>query len=175
MNYIVTNTSINDLQEIYILFEQAIQFQKKNHYIGWNSYDKEFIKSDVQNNLLYKIIKDDKIACIFSICLNDDLIWRERENGDAVYLHRIILNQDFKGEKIFKKVLEWTINFTAERKLKHIRMDTWAENEKIISYYKSYGFSFIENYTTPGTDNLPEQHRNLNVALLQLTLQTLKN
>jgi|GEM_PF-559682 len=172
MNYIITIATEDELQQIFLLFEEAIEFQKKNNYIGWKSYDKEFVKSDIQNQLLYKIIKDDKIACIFSICFKDDLIWREKEHGDAVYLHRIILNQNFKGEKLFKKVLEWAKVFAAERKLNYIRMDTWAENEKIISYYKSYGFSFIENYTTPGTDNLPEQHRNLNVALLELNLQT---
>lgn len=172
MKYFITNASVNDLVGIYDLFEAAIAFQKMNQYIGWNSYDKEYIKADIRNNLLYKIIKDDKIACIFSVCFNDDLIWRHREKGDAVYLHRIVLNQEFKGEKLFKTVLEWTKNLAASRNLKFIRMDTWAGNEKIISYYKSYGFSFIENYTTPGTDNLPEQHRNLKVALLELGIMT---
>jgi mannose-6-phosphate isomerase-like protein (cupin superfamily) len=170
MSYTITNASESDLQEIYRLFEQAITFQKKNNYIGWASYDKAFVQSDIQHQLLYKIIKDDTIACIFSICFTDALIWREKENHDAVYLHRIILNQAFKGEKIFQKVLDWAIHFANGRKLKYIRMDTWAENEKIISYYKSYGFSFIENYTTPGTDDLPIQHRNLNVALLEFDL-----
>lgn len=46
-------------------------------------------------------------------------------------------------------------------------MDTWAENEKIIAYYKSYGFTFIENYRTAETEDLPIQHRNLHVALLE--------
>ena len=49
-------------------------------------------------------------------------------------------------------------------------MDTWAGNEKLINYYKSYGFRFIENYTTANTEDLPEQHRNLKVALLELTI-----
>lgn len=171
MNYVIENAIIDDLQEIYNLFEQAIAFQKNHNYIGWSSYDKEFIKSDIQKKLLYKIVKDDQVACIFSVCFNDDLIWREREKGDAFYLHRIVLNQKFKGEKLFKVVLDWAIDFAADRNLAYIRMDTWAENEKIIFYYKSYGFSFIENYTTPATDNLPQQHRNLNVALLELKLK----
>jgi hypothetical protein len=49
-------------------------------------------------------------------------------------------------------------------------MDTWAENEKIIGYYRSYGFLFVESYTTPDTQDLPLQHRNLHVALLELAL-----
>lgn len=172
MKYFITNASANDLEEIYQLFEQAIAFQKANQYIGWNSYDKEFVRSDIDQQLLYKIVAGDQIACIFSTCFTDPLIWRDRERGDAIYLHRIILNQQFKGEKLFKKVLEWAVHFATGSNLQFIRMDTWAANEKIISYYQSYGFSFIENYTTPGTDDLPVQHRNLRVALLELSLET---
>ncbi|ULQ51984.1 GNAT family N-acetyltransferase [Flavihumibacter fluvii] len=173
MNYTITNAAVNDLPVVYQLFEEAILFQERNNYIGWKSYDKEFIQSDIQNGLLFKIINaEDVIACIFSICYSDSLIWRDKEKGDAVYLHRIVLNRQFAGERIFKKVLEWARGFAAAKKLKYIRMDTWAENEKLIGYYKSHGFSFIENYTTADTVELPVQHRNLNVALLELPVQT---
>lgn len=164
------NASIDDLPVIYEMFEQAIAFQKRNNYIGWQDYDKAFIRSDVENKLLFKITKGDNIICIFCICFDDFLIWRHREKGDAIYLHRIVLNQSFKGEKVFRNVLDWAISFAKEKGLKYIRMDTWAANAKIIAYYESYGFKFIENYTTPGTDELPIQHRNLNVALLELEL-----
>jgi len=167
MNHVITHASITDLPAIYHLFEEAIQFQKRNHYVGWNSYDKEFIQSDIQKGLLYKIIRGEDLICLFSICFSDELIWREMEKGDALYLHRLVLNQTFKGEKAFQKVFDWAIEFTKEWDLKYIRMDTWADNEKIVAYYKSYGFSIIENYTTPDTKNLPEQHRNLKVTLLE--------
>lgn len=167
MSYIITNATTEDLPIIYHLFEEAIHFQKINNYIGWNNYDKEFIQADVQNNLLCKIVAKDEIACIFSICFTDKLIWREKESGDAIYLHRIVLNRKFKGEKLFAKVLDWTLQFALSKNLSYIRMDTWAENEKIITYYKGYGFSFIENYRTPDTDDLPIQYRNLHIALLE--------
>ncbi|MCK6616815.1 MAG: cupin domain-containing protein [Cyclobacteriaceae bacterium] len=170
MNTSIINATTDDLPLIYQLFEEAIHFQKQNGYIGWNSYDKDFVKSDIQNALLFKIVRDQNVLGIFSICYNDELIWREKEQGNAVYLHRIVLNQKFKGEKLFRLVLDWAIRFAVEIKRSYIRMDTWADNDKIISYYKSYGFEFIENYTTPGTGELPIQHRNLNVALLELNV-----
>lgn len=168
MSYTITNATTNDLVAIYQLFEEAIQFQKKHNYIGWNNYDKEFIKNDIQNGFLFKLLNEGEIICIFSICYKDELIWREKEKGDALYLHRVVVNQQFKGERTFQQVLDWAIQFAQEKKLQYIRIDTWAKNEKIIAYYKTYGFAFVENYTTPGTDALPLQHRNLTVALLTL-------
>jgi GNAT superfamily N-acetyltransferase len=157
-----------DLPEIYRLFEQAIQFQKERNYIGWNNYDKAFIQEDIRNKQLYKILNGELTLGIFSVCYSDPLIWREMENGDAIYLHRIVLNREIRGIKLFSLLLDWALKHARQKHLKKLRMDTWAENEKLINYYKSYGFRFVENYTTANTAALPVQHRNLNVALLEL-------
>ncbi len=170
MSYNIENTTVEDLNVMYKLFEEAIGYLKAHGYIGWTSYDKAFIKADVERGLSYKISRDNAIACIFSICYADPLIWREMERGDALYLHRIVLNRGFSGEKLFTKVLEWALEHAGNWGIKYVRMDTWAANDKIIDYYKSYGFRFVENYTTADTTDLPAQHRNLNVALLELSL-----
>jgi GNAT superfamily N-acetyltransferase len=170
MKKVVLATS-TDLPLIYNLFELAIQYQKSNQYIGWNNYDKEFIKSEIREGLLYKIVDGDSVLGIFSVCYVDKLIWRERDKGDAIYLHRVVLNRSFQGVKIFSQVLDWAIQQAHRGNLKFIRIDTWAGNAKLIEYYKGYGFKFIENYTTEDTINLPLQHRNLNVALLELEIK----
>lgn len=168
--YKVDNATPDDLPFICELFEQAIAFQKSHNYIGWNNYDINYIRKDIDQKLLFKIIEEENMVCVFSICFNDHLIWRNMEKGDAVYLHRIILNREFTGSKAFEKVFSWAVRFAKENGLRYIRMDTWADNSKIIDYYKSYGFRFIENYKTSDTKDLPEQHRNLNVALLEYSL-----
>jgi hypothetical protein len=168
--YKIENTSTEDLNFIYGLFEEAINYIKKNNYVGWTTYDKNFIKQDINKKLQFKITNGNDILCLFSICFSDVLIWREMENGDAIYLHRIVVNPAFKGQKQLKKILNWIIEFANEKGLKYIRMDTWADNTNIIEYYKSYGFQFLENYKTPNTLELPDQHRNLKVALLEMKL-----
>lgn len=169
--HVVEHATQGDLPFICELFEEAIAFQKKNNYIGWKNYDINFIQLDIDNKLLFKIVEQQETICVFSICFNDPLIWREKEKGDAIYLHRIILNRKFSGTKAFQKVFDWAVHFANKRGLKFIRMDTWAENEKIISYYKSYGFKFVENYKTADSKELPVQHRNLNVTLLEYSLE----
>jgi len=79
-------------------------------------------------------------------------------------------NPEFKGQRQVEKILNWIIDLAKEKGLKYVRMDTWADNPNIIAYYKSYGFYFIENYTTANTPELPGQHRNLKVALLEFEL-----
>lgn len=171
MNLSILPATTDDLPMIINLFDRAIQYQKKNNYIGWQSMDKQFIENDVHQGLLYKICSGEKLVGIFCICFMDKLIWREKERGDAIYLHRIVLNREYQGLKMFKTVLHWAVEQARKKSLMYIRMDTWAANSKLIDYYKGYGFRFIENYTTLDTVDLPAQHRNLNVALLEFEIR----
>src|SRR5690349_3253365 len=148
-----------------------MKLQGQNNYKVWDSIDIEGLKTDILNNLQYKIVQHNTIICLFSVQFNDPYIWRERDRNDAIYLHRIVVNPLFKGQNQFLKVLTWARNFARSRNLDFIRMDTWADNQKIINYYRSFGFQFIESYKTPNAPELPIQNRNLNVALLEINVQ----
>ena len=124
-------------------------------------------KKDIENKLQYKIVIDNNIACIFSICYSDKIIWREREKGDSLYLHRIAVNPVHKGQKQFGKILNWCVDYAIKRELQHIRMDTWADNPNLVKYYKSFGFRIVGNLTTPNSEELPIQQRNNKVVLLE--------
>jgi len=169
-NFKIINTTKEDIDKISWLFEQAMVLQGKNGYKVWTGIDKIALAKDIENGLQYKIVKDKDILCIFSIQLNDPFIWRDKDQNDAIYLHRIVVHPNFKGQRQFEKVLNWAKQFARQKNLKFVRMDTWADNEKIIDYYKSFGFEFIEYSKTTDASELPIQNRNLNVALLEMEL-----
>ncbi|MES2373568.1 MAG: GNAT family N-acetyltransferase [Bacteroidota bacterium] len=168
--FTIINTTKEDLDKILLLFEQAMDLQGKNGYKVWNHIDKIALEKDIENKLQFKIISGNDIICIFSIQHNDPFIWREKDKNDAIYLHRIVVNSNFKGQKQFEKVLNWAKDFARQNNLRFVRMDTWADNDKIIDYYKSFGFVFIEYYKTTNAPELPIQNRNLNVALLEMII-----
>ncbi|MGM5629847.1 hypothetical protein O2K51_03010 [Apibacter raozihei] len=60
--------------------------------------------------------------------------------------------------------------YAKNNKIDNIRMDTWADNQRLIEYYKSYGFQFVENHKTPNEPELPIQNRNLEIILLEIDL-----
>lgn len=172
IKYTVQNTNIEDLPEVMELFEQTINFQGKNGYKVWDEIDKLALIKDIESGHQYKIVLDTNILSIFSIQFSDLFIWRERDQNDAIYLHRIVVNPKFKGQKLFEKVLECAKLKAKQLNLSYVRMDTWADNEQLINYYKSFGFQFIENYSTGDAIELPIQNRNLKVALLELSIST---
>ena len=163
----ILNTNPNDLPQIFNLFDRSIEYQEKNGFPTWKNYDRSVIAQDVQDKNHFKVVTDSKIAMAFSIRYTDALIWRTKEKGDAIYLHRIVVNPEFKGQKLFGFIFQWAIDQAKNKRLQFVRMDTWANNANIIAYYKSFGFVFVENYTTPNTESLPVHNRNLTLALLE--------
>jgi ribosomal protein S18 acetylase RimI-like enzyme len=147
-----------------------MELQGQMGYKVWDNIDTTALEKDIENKLQFKIVRDNNILCIFSIQYSDPFIWRDRDQNNAIYLHRIVVNPAFKGHKQFQKVLDWARQTAHARHLQFVRMDTWADNQKIIDYYKTFGFEFIENYKTPDAPELPTQNRNLDVALLEMKL-----
>lgn len=166
----ISNTTLDDWTKVMELFEKAKSFQKNNQVNVWGQMDEIRLKKDIENRLQYKIIQNFEILCIFTVQFTDSLIWRNRNDIPAIYLHRIVIDQKFKGQKLFEKVLNWAKRYALENNLKYIRMDTWADNSKLIGYYKSFGFEFLGNYKTGNDVNLPTQHRNQDVALMEMAV-----
>ncbi len=86
----IVNTTPQDLEQIHTFFEESIRYQLEHALPDWKNYDRNAIVNDIRNNLQYKIISNDQMAIVFSVCYADKIIWREHERGDALYLHRIV-------------------------------------------------------------------------------------
>lgn len=169
-SFTIENTSLSDLPVIYQLFEDAITWQKQNHHIAWNGYDKEALSEEIKQQRQFKMVSKNTIMVVFSICYSDPIIWRHMDNNNAIYLHRIVVNQNFKGQRLFERILLWAKGNAAARNLSFVRMDTWGNNNAIIDYYKHYDFRLVEYYTTPDTPELSKPYRDLYLALLESSI-----
>lgn len=166
----VRHTQLSDLPKIIELFEASIRYQELKGYPVWKNYDKKAIERDISEKNQYAIVVESVIAMVFSVCYRDTIIWRSLDQGKSLYLHRIVVNPEFKGKKLFAEILGWSVSHAKQRGLTSVRMDTWAANPTIIDYYRTFGFQVVENFTTPNTPELPEHNRKLALTLLEYTL-----
>lgn len=110
---------------------------------------------------------DDIVAGYFSIALSDELIWGEKERGDAIYIHRICVNPDRKGNNLTMHILSWAYGYAMAAGRKFIRMDTWGDNQRLVSYYVTCGFQHVGNKRLGLVPDLPPHYRNANLALFE--------
>lgn len=158
----------SDYDVIAKMYDDAISYQIRNNYPVWKGHKKENILKDVEGKNLYKLMSDGKIACAFTLHFSDNLIWGDRDQGDSVFLSRVIINPIFKGQRLFGRVLDWIKrNAVKENKL-FIRMDTWANNPDIISYFESFGFKQVGKFRTPQSDKISAAYWDVEVVLLEI-------
>lgn len=166
----IVHTCLKDIDFIFEMLEAAIKYQRQNGYPVWPLFERSALENTINQGQHYKLLIDRQIACVFKVLLEDKVVWRDLDQANAIYLHGVIVNPAFKGQRLFGSILEWSRAFAKERELEYVRLDTWGDNTNIISYYKSFGFEFVEYFTTPDTLDLPLQQRGNKVILLELPL-----
>lgn len=162
------NSNFDDFNEIFRLYDFAIEFQKTKFDKSWLPFDKKLLQKEIEENRHWKIVIDDKIACIFSITFDDPLIWKEKNVEPSIYIHRIVTNPDFRGNKFVPKIVEWARAYTKSIGKKFIRMDTWGDNQKLIGYYVECGFNFLGLVTPTKTADLPRHYEGISLSLFEI-------
>ena len=66
----ITHTTIEDLDILEDLFGLAIQYQQSKSSNSWHGMNRMLIENEIRENLHWKIVEEDQIACFFSIAFN---------------------------------------------------------------------------------------------------------
>ena len=164
------NSTNEDLKEIFRLYDLAIEFQKTKFDKSWLPFERQFIEREIAEKRHWKITIDDEIACIFSTAFEDPLIWEEKNADAAIYIHRIVTNPDFRGQKFVPKITEWAKIYAKEIGKRFVRMDTWGDNQKLIDYYTDCGFEFLGVTTPAEIEKLPKHYTGITLSLFEIKL-----
>jgi ribosomal protein S18 acetylase RimI-like enzyme len=168
---VITNSNLNDISEIFRLYDLATNFQKikfpKNQ---WPLFNQNNIAIEIIQNRQFKLIIDGKIACIWGITYSDPQIWEEKENALSIYIHRIATNPEYRGNNFVKTIVNWAKDHALQHHKQFIRMDTCGRNERLISYYKGCGFNFLGINKLQNTTQLPSHYHNAEVCFFEIKL-----
>lgn len=169
---IILNSNLDDIPEIFGLYEMARDFQKIK-FPGnlWPEFDEDFIASEVIENRQFKIVIDNKIACIWAITYNDVQIWEEKENNDAIYIHRIATNPELRGNNFVQMIADWSKDFAGKQNKKFVRMDTCGQNDRLINHYKNCGFEFLGMKKLKDSSDLQSHYHNADVCFFEIELK----
>ena len=164
------NAEVSDIDDIFRLYDQAIEFQKKVFDKNWLGFDRILVETEIAEKRLWKLVDEERTACIFSIAYSDPIIWGERSHESAMYIHRIVTNPEFRGRAYVKSITAWAINHANELGLRFVRMDTWGDNQKLINYYQDCGFNFTGLMTPEESETLPRHYSGINLSLFEIDL-----
>ena len=168
---IITNSTEEDIPEIFRLYKLATDFQKvKFPGNQWPVFDKELIITEVVENRQFKLLIENEVACVWAITYSDPVLWENDDAISSIYIHRIATNPNFRGNNFVKIIVEWATKFAKDKEKKYIRMDTCGRNEKLISHYEKCGFQFLGIKKLQNATGLPLHYHNADVCYFEIGL-----
>ncbi|MFC3364138.1 GNAT family N-acetyltransferase [Pedobacter fastidiosus] len=165
----VLNSQSNDIDTIFEFYDFAVAHQKKVFNKHWQGFSLELVSQEVSENRQYKILVDGIVACVFAVTFDDKLIWGDRDQ-DSIYIHRIVTHPNFRGYSFVKEIIKWAKKYASENSIKYIRMDTWADNEKLLEYYTACGFDYVGVVTMNETEGLPKHYEGISLSLFEIVV-----
>ena len=167
----IINSSIDDIDTIFTLYDAAVAFQKTKFDKHWLSFDREMVEKEIAENRQWKIMEGNEVACIFAIAYQDPFIWKEKDSDPSIYIHRIVTHPDYHGRQYIKTIIEWARKHAKETRKEYIRMDTWGDNEALIKYYVACGFNFLGTIVPTASDDLPKHYSTIFLSLFEIKLE----
>ena len=167
----IINSSIDDINTIFTLYDAAVAFQKTRFDKHWQAFDREMVEKEIAENRQWKIMEGDKVACIFAIAYRDPFIWKEKDIDPSIYIHRIVTNPAYHGRQYVKAIIEWAREHAKETGKQYIRMDTWGDNEALIKYYVACGFNFLGIIVPTPSDDLPKHYSAISLSLFEIKVE----
>ena len=163
----VENSTADDISEIFRLYSIATEYQKaKKTVVVWPEFDRQLVETEIEEQRQWKLIIDNKIACVWAVTFSDEQIWGERNKDAAIYIHRIATNPDFRGRNFVANIVNWAKSYAKKINKDFVRLDTLGNNTKLIEHYKNAGFDFLGLFNLANTEGLPGHYQNNDPACL---------
>jgi ribosomal protein S18 acetylase RimI-like enzyme len=169
----IKNVAPLDIDKIFTLYKIASNYQKeKKTVIVWPDFNRAMVEVEIAENRQFKLLINDEVACVWAVTFSDEQIWENSKKDSAVYIHRIAVHPNFRGNSYIDKIVTWAKEFGLEKDLQFIRLDTLGENLGLIKHYKNAGFDFLGLFNLKNTSNLPEHYKLAPVCLFEINLHS---
>ena len=167
----IKNVTASDIEKIFALYKIASNYQReKKTVIVWPDFDREMVVNEIAENRQFKLIVNNEVVCIWAITFSDKQIWEGSNTDSAIYIHRIAVNPNFRGNNYIATIINWAKEYALKKEIQFIRLDTLGDNKNLITHYKNAGFHFLGLFNLKNTSNLPDHYKLAPVCLFEMDL-----
>ena len=167
----IKNVTASDIEKIFALYKIASNYQReKKTVIVWPDFDREMVLNEIAENRQFKLLVNNEVVCIWAITFSDEQIWEDSNTDSAIYIHRIAVNPNFRGNNYIATITNWAKEYALKKEIQFIRLDTLGENKNLITHYKNAGFHFLGLFNLKNTSNLPDHYKLAPVCLFEIDL-----
>jgi GNAT superfamily N-acetyltransferase len=141
-----------DIDDVLDVLNEAARWLASRGINQWrvDGFTRELIAGDISRGEVYVAKRDRRAAGTFTLQSSGELFWPGAAE-EAGYIHRIAVRRDARG--LGTELLKFAERITAEMDRKLLRLDCFAGNAALCSYYERAGFVRVADVEVDGLDD----------------------
>jgi ribosomal protein S18 acetylase RimI-like enzyme len=159
-----------DLEEIRAAYAAGRARQVEQRSPVWPEFTDSAILDEIGSGYLLRVVDGSALVGVFSVAYEDAAIWGDHERRAHIYLHRIARASTYPGRGLVDAVLTWARAHCEALGREGLRMDTWASNDALITFYGTRGFTLVGRRRIEADSPLPVHYHGIELALLERPL-----
>jgi ribosomal protein S18 acetylase RimI-like enzyme len=165
---LIKRSAASDEGRFLEFWNRALAAQRASGFPLWPEFPAEMTRREIRDGGHFSAHDPNGLLVgYFSLAMTDPVIWAAEERGDAVYIHRMCVNPEAKGNHFARHVLSWACGYAARAGRQYVRMDTWRDNPRLVEYYASCGFRRFADRHVRGDHRLPAHYADIHLTLFQ--------
>jgi GNAT superfamily N-acetyltransferase len=141
-----------DIDEVLDVLNEAARWLASRGINQWrvDGFPRRLIADGISRGEVYVPRRDGRAVGTFTLQWSDELFW-PRAAEAAGYIHRIAVRRDARGLGV--ELLKFAERVTAATGRKLLRLDCFAGNPALCSYYEGAGFVRVADVEVDGRDD----------------------
>jgi RimJ/RimL family protein N-acetyltransferase len=147
------------------LFHEARAWHDEVKADPWPEFDPEEVRENIHGNAVFVLLRADTVVGTVTVFESDPLIWTDDQ--PALYIHRMATTRRLKGNGLCKFMVDQLSLHATELNKLFLRLDCWANNEKLKRYYEQLGFVRQRDLYMGDARSLPAHYWNSTTTLFE--------
>jgi len=148
----VRRATPDDARDVLAIWLNAAEWLQARGIDQWNPerFTPEGAEAAVRESEVYLAESGGEVAGTYLLAWSDPYIWKELDNAESGYIHRLAVRRDLKGMGLGLRLLRHAERQIAGRGKRLIRLDCMADNKRLNRYYLDAGYAFVRRHVDDG-------------------------
>ncbi|ATP56063.1 GNAT family N-acetyltransferase [Pedobacter ginsengisoli] len=161
MEYIFRKATLNDLPQIWVILQNAIQRRKEDGSNQWqDGYpNPQIVEKDIEQDAGFVLADGDSIAGYCAILINDEPAYAEIKgkwltDDNFVVFHRVAISEDHLRKGLSGKMLNYIEDFARNNNINSVKADTNFDNGAMKHVFEKAGYVYCGEVFFRGSSRL---------------------
>ncbi|NGM63489.1 GNAT family N-acetyltransferase [Sphingobacterium sp. SGG-5] len=149
MEYTFRKAKVDEQDQIWAILKDAIRRRKEEGSDQWqDGYPNPgVIKDDIDKGVGFVLLDRDEVVGYCAVLINDEPQYADIEgqwltDGDFVVIHRVAISENYLGQGLAKKMLQYIEGYALENNIHSVKADTNFDNPGMLHIFKKTGYTY---------------------------------